>query len=72
MSGRVCGTVLTAKGTSQQRLPARLHNASATTMKATLKAPIAANGKPVPGFPNTRGEFEPITSESRCRTVDGH
>ncbi|KIJ61723.1 hypothetical protein HYDPIDRAFT_115532 [Hydnomerulius pinastri MD-312] len=48
---------------SQQRLPARLHNSRATIMKATLKTPVAANGKPAPGFPTSRGEFEHITKE---------
>ncbi|KAF9232889.1 hypothetical protein BU15DRAFT_67063 [Melanogaster broomeanus] len=47
----------------QQRLPARLHNSRATIMKASLKTPVAANGKPVAGFPATRGEFEHITKE---------
>ncbi|KAF8438390.1 hypothetical protein L210DRAFT_959393 [Boletus edulis BED1] len=47
----------------QERLPARLHNSRATVMKASLKTPNAANGKPVAGFPLTRGEFEHITKE---------
>ncbi|KAG6374166.1 hypothetical protein JVT61DRAFT_4818 [Boletus reticuloceps] len=47
----------------QERLPARLHNSRATVMKASLKTPTAANGKPVAGFPLTRGEFEHITKE---------
>ncbi|KIJ18041.1 hypothetical protein PAXINDRAFT_161591 [Paxillus involutus ATCC 200175] len=47
----------------QQRLPARLHNSRATIMKATLKTPVAANGKPAVGFPASRGEFEHITKE---------
>ncbi|KAH7882111.1 hypothetical protein F5I97DRAFT_1912203 [Phlebopus sp. FC_14] len=47
----------------QQRLVARLQNSRATVMKAPLKTPILANGKPAPGFPSTRGEFEHITKE---------
>lgn len=49
---------------SQQRLPARLHNSRATIMKATLMTPVTAGGKPAPGFPSSRGEFEHITSKS--------
>ncbi|KAH0833868.1 hypothetical protein J3R83DRAFT_11035 [Lanmaoa asiatica] len=47
----------------QQRLPVRLHNSRATIMKATLKTPITAGGKPAAGFPTSRGEFEHITKE---------
>ncbi|KAI5999968.1 hypothetical protein EDD15DRAFT_2122191, partial [Pisolithus albus] len=45
----------------QKRLPARLHNSRATSMKAPIVArPATSNGKPPPAFPTTRGEFEHI------------
>ena len=54
---------------SQERLPARLHNSRATVMKGSLKPPMMANGKPAPGFPLTRGEFEHITSASTLSSL---
>ncbi|KAF8547534.1 hypothetical protein OG21DRAFT_907849 [Imleria badia] len=56
----------------QERLPARLHNSRATVMKATLKTPVAANGKPVAGFPISRGEFEHITKERYEALMKGY
>ncbi|KAI5999971.1 hypothetical protein EDD15DRAFT_2362503 [Pisolithus albus] len=47
----------------QKCLPARLHNARATSMKAPIEAPATNNGKPPSAFPTTRGEFEHITKE---------
>ncbi|KIK17509.1 hypothetical protein PISMIDRAFT_111279 [Pisolithus microcarpus 441] len=47
----------------QKRLPARLHNSRATSMKAPIVAPATSNGKLPPAFPTTRGEFEHITKE---------
>lgn len=47
----------------QQRLPARLNNSRCTVLKMGLKGPVANDGKPPPGFPATRGEFEHITKE---------
>ncbi|KAI9058635.1 hypothetical protein FKP32DRAFT_1596930 [Trametes sanguinea] len=47
----------------QQRLYARLHNATVTLNKQQIKAPIAANGKIPPNFPSTKGEFEHLTKE---------
>ena len=48
---------------SQARLYARLHNATVTTNKMLIKAPVMANGKTPINFPNTKGEFEHLTSE---------
>jgi hypothetical protein len=45
----------------QDRLYARLHNSRAATSKSTILAPPTANGKPPPGFPATKGEFEHLT-----------
>jgi len=45
------------------QLYARLHNARATASKMTLIAPPTTSGKPPPGFPATRGEFEHLTRE---------
>ncbi|KAG9308661.1 hypothetical protein JVU11DRAFT_11618 [Chiua virens] len=56
----------------QQRLPVRLHNSRATIMKASLKTPVASNGKPVAGFPLTRGEFEHITKERYEALLKGY
>ncbi|KAI8996232.1 hypothetical protein BD414DRAFT_477183 [Trametes punicea] len=50
-------------GDSQQRLYARLHNATVTVNKLPIQAPIAANGKIPPNFPSTKGEFEHLTKE---------
>ncbi|EPQ50296.1 hypothetical protein GLOTRDRAFT_82505 [Gloeophyllum trabeum ATCC 11539] len=47
----------------QQRLYARLCNASIRHQTATVKAPPTANGKPAPNFPGTKGEFEHLTKE---------
>ena len=35
-----------------------------TTNKMLIKAPVMANGKTPINFPNTKGEFEHLTSES--------
>lgn len=60
-----CVRGLTSCGcNSQARLYARLHNAAVTANKHLIKAPVLANGKPPPNFPNTKGEFEHITSMS--------
>ena len=49
---------------SQARLYSRLHNATVTVHKHTIKAPPMANGKPPLNFPVTKGEFEHITRKS--------
>ena len=49
-------------GNSQARLYARLHNSTVTSNKHAIKAPIMANGKIPQNFPNTKGEFEHLTS----------
>lgn len=46
----------------QDRLYARLHNATASVSKMPIMAPPTANGKPLPNFPATKGEFEHLTS----------
>lgn len=43
---------------------ARLHNAAVTANKMQIKAPVMANGKTPSNFPNTKGEFEHLTSTS--------
>ncbi|EIM89641.1 uncharacterized protein STEHIDRAFT_153486 [Stereum hirsutum FP-91666 SS1] len=47
----------------QDRLYARLHNATASVSKMPIMAPPTANGKPLPNFPATKGEFEHLTRE---------
>ncbi|KAI5119690.1 hypothetical protein M0805_003577 [Coniferiporia weirii] len=47
----------------QQRLPARLYNATVTVSKVAIKPLVLANGKFPPQFPATRGEFEHLTKE---------
>ncbi|OSD00753.1 hypothetical protein PYCCODRAFT_1437097 [Trametes coccinea BRFM310] len=59
---KVEGIIETIK-LDQQRLYARLHNATVTLNKQPIKAPIGANGKVPPNFPNTKGEFEHLTKE---------
>lgn len=46
----------------QDRLYARLHNATASVSKMPIMAPPTSNGKPPPNFPATKGEFEHLTS----------
>ncbi|KZT39207.1 hypothetical protein SISSUDRAFT_1032853 [Sistotremastrum suecicum HHB10207 ss-3] len=52
----------------QQRLPARLHNATASKGPNPIKAPPTASGKTPKNFPNTKGEFEHLTRE-RYETI---
>ncbi|KAI0758797.1 hypothetical protein C8Q74DRAFT_1162243, partial [Fomes fomentarius] len=59
---KVEGAIDTIK-LDQARLYARLHNATVTTNKMQIKAPITANGKTPQNFPNTKGEFEHLTKE---------
>lgn len=61
---RCCCGLTSCGCNSQARLYARLHNAAVTANKHLIKAPVLANGKPPPNFPNTKGEFEHITSMS--------
>ncbi|RPD63526.1 hypothetical protein L227DRAFT_497473 [Lentinus tigrinus ALCF2SS1-6] len=59
---KVDGAIDTIK-LDQARLYARLHNATVTTNKMFIKAPMMANGKTPQNFPNTKGEFEHLTKE---------
>ncbi|KZT18506.1 hypothetical protein NEOLEDRAFT_1047267, partial [Neolentinus lepideus HHB14362 ss-1] len=47
----------------QQRLYARLSNASVRHQTAVIKVPATADGKAPPNFPGTKGEFEHLTKE---------
>ncbi|THH18876.1 hypothetical protein EW146_g2166 [Bondarzewia mesenterica] len=47
----------------QERLYARLHNATVTVSKMPIMAPPTAAGKAPPNFPATKGEFEHLTKE---------
>ncbi|TFK83370.1 hypothetical protein K466DRAFT_498578 [Polyporus arcularius HHB13444] len=59
---RVDGVIDTIK-LDQARLYARLQNATVTSNKMLIKAPMMANGKTPQNFPSTKGEFEHLTKE---------
>ena len=56
--------VLSYNLNSQQRLPARLHNARITVSKDAIKPVIDKSGKVPAQFPATRGEFEHLISKA--------
>ncbi|KAI0743112.1 hypothetical protein C8Q80DRAFT_1221354 [Daedaleopsis nitida] len=59
---RVEGAINTIK-LDQARLYSRLLNATVTTNKMKIQAPMMANGKTPQNFPSTKGEFEHLTKE---------
>ncbi|KAI0350518.1 hypothetical protein OH77DRAFT_1463528 [Trametes cingulata] len=68
---KVEGVIDTIK-LDQARLYARLHNATVTVNKHPIKAPVMANGKTPPNFPNTKGEFEHLTKERYEALLKGY
>ncbi|KAI0325957.1 hypothetical protein GY45DRAFT_1223481, partial [Cubamyces sp. BRFM 1775] len=68
---KVEGVIETIK-LDQARLYAKLHNATVTVNKMAIKAPIMANGKTPPNFPNTKGEFEHLTKERYEALLKGY
>ncbi|KAI0296782.1 hypothetical protein B0F90DRAFT_1819790 [Multifurca ochricompacta] len=58
---RLEDTILTLK-LDHDRLYARLHNSRVTVAKMPIMALPTATGKPPPNHPNTKGEFEHLTS----------
>ncbi|KAI0659465.1 hypothetical protein C8Q70DRAFT_915219 [Cubamyces menziesii] len=68
---KVEGVIETIK-LDQARLYARLHNATVTVNKMAIQAPIMANGKTPPNFPNTKGEFEHLTKERYEALLKGY
>ncbi|EIN05085.1 hypothetical protein PUNSTDRAFT_107380 [Punctularia strigosozonata HHB-11173 SS5] len=53
----------------QSRLYARLHNATCTQQKMQIKPLPMKNGKTPANFPNTKGEFEHLTSCERYEYI---
>ncbi|KAH9886643.1 hypothetical protein C8Q73DRAFT_657839 [Cubamyces lactineus] len=68
---KVEGVIETIK-LDQARLYARLHNATVTANKMAIQAPVMANGKTPPNFPNTKGEFEHLTKERYEALLKGY